>query len=274
MKNIFLTSYLMGGLGNQLFQIAKAKAEGLKNNLDVFFRTNAFIPMEGNQPKKYINNIYRNINFDDTKKPIVRMNEKTFSYYENNTIYNESTEFYGYYQSSKNFLNFRNEIKSLFLPTNEFKEKLKNLYPLIFEENSIAIHIRRGDYLKIPTILPVIDKCYFDNCLEQIKYSHIFIFSNDKEWVQENMSYDNSSIIYNLEDYEELWAMSLCNHNIISNSSFSWWAAYLNENNNQKVFCPSLWFGNNGEKNYLDIYEDGWIKINVKYNNGKLIYED
>ena len=57
MKNIFLTSYLMGGLGNQLFQIAKAKAEGLKNNLDVFFRTNAFIPMEGNQPKKYINNI-------------------------------------------------------------------------------------------------------------------------------------------------------------------------------------------------------------------------
>ena len=64
--------------------------------------------------------------------------------------------------------------------------------------------------------------------------------------------------------------MSLCNHNIMSNSSFSWWGSYLNLNENKIVIVPSVWFGVEGEKNYQDIYENGWIKINVKCENGKL----
>lgn len=63
MENIFLTSFLMGGLGNQMFQIAKAYTEEVKNNINVVFRPTSFIPTEGNQPSKYLNNIFRNINF-------------------------------------------------------------------------------------------------------------------------------------------------------------------------------------------------------------------
>jgi hypothetical protein len=269
---MFLTSHLMGGLGNQMFQISKSVAEGLKNNIPVFFRTSAFIPMEGNQPTNYIENIFRNLNFDNSKIPTFRINEQTWSYYETNHIYTEPTEFYGYYQSSKNFLNFRDEIQKLFLPTEEFKVKLKNLYPKIFEKDSVSIHVRRGDYLTISNILPVIDKSYIDKSLKEIgNYSNVFIFSNDKEWVKENLNYENSTVVDGLEDYEELWSISLCNHNIMSNSSFSWWGSYLNLNENKKVFVPNIWFGPKGEKNYQVIYENKWIKINVKYENGKLI---
>ena len=270
---MFLTSHLMGGLGNQMFQISKSVAEGLKNNIPVFFRTSAFIPMEGNQPTNYIENIFRNLNFDNSRIPTFRVNEQTWEYYETNHVYTEPTEFYGYYQSSKNFLNFRDEIQKLFLPTEEFKVKLKNLYPKIFEKDSVSIHVRRGDYLTISNILPVIDKSYIDKSLKEIgDYSNVFIFSNDKEWVKENLNYENSTVVDGLEDYEELWAISLCNHNIMSNSSFSWWGSYLNTNNDKKVFVPSVWFGPKGENNYQSIYENDWKKIKVKYENNKLIF--
>jgi len=270
---MFITSYLMGGLGNQMFQISKAVTEGLKNNIPVSFRSNAFIPMEGNQPTSYTKNIFRNINFDDSKTPTFRINEQTWSYYHTNYTYTEPTEFYGYYQSSKNFLNFRDEIQKLFLPTEEFKIKLKKIYPNIFERNSVSIHVRRGDYLGISEVLPVLDKSYFDFCVKDFENSNIFIFSNDKEWVKFNLNYKNSTIVEGLEDYEEMWAMSLCDNNIMSNSSFSWWGTYLNTNTNKKVLSPSIWFGPKGEKNYQSIYENGWYKINLKYNNGKLFYE-
>jgi hypothetical protein len=260
----------MGGLGNQMFQISKSIAEGLKNNIPVFFRTSAFIPMEGNQPTNYIENIFRNLNFDNSKIPTHRINEQTWSYYETNHDYKEPTEFYGYYQSSKNFLDYKKEIRDLFLPTEEFKSKLKKLYPKIFNPNSISIHVRRGDYLGISEILPVIDKSYFDYCIKDFKNSDIFIFSNDKEWVKSNLNYNNSVVVEGLEDYEELWAISLCNHNIMSNSSFSWWGSYLNLNGNKKVYVPSVWFGPKGEKNYQSIYENDWKKIDVSFLDEKL----
>jgi hypothetical protein len=143
----------------------------------------------------------------------------------------------------------------------------------VFNINSVSIHVRRGDYLNISNVLPVIDKSYIDKSLELIpEKSHIFIFSNDKNWVRENLNYDNVTIVDDLEDYEELWMISLCNHNIISNSSFSWWGAFLNKHKDKKVLCPSVWFGPDGEKKWDDIYESDWIKIPVEFSDGKLIY--
>lgn len=261
----------MGGLGNQMFQISKAYAEGLKNNIPVSFKSKSFIPMEGNQPSKYKSNIFKKIKFNDNITPTVRINEQTWSYYETNYIYNQPTEFYGYYQSSKNFLQFKDEIRNLFLPTEEFKNKLKSLYPNIFNPNSVSIHVRRGDYLGISEVLPVLDKSYFDYCVKDFENSDIFIFSNDKEWVKSNLNYRNSVVVEGLEDYEELWAISLCNHNTMSNSSFSWWGSYLNLNENKKVFVPDIWFGPKGEKNYQSIYEPKWEKIEVFFSSGSLL---
>jgi len=269
---MIITSHLMGGLGNQMFQIAKAKSEGLKNNIEVVFKPTSFIPMEGNQPTKYLNNIFRNVKFNDINEELLRISEPSWSYNQIDPLYYTSVEYYGYYQSSKNFGGFKNEIKELFQPTVEFINKVKSLYPLIFEKNSISIHVRRGDYTTVSDVLPVIDKSYIDECLNLIENKGpIFIFSNDKDWVKQNLNYKNSIVVDNFEDYEDLWAISMCNHNIMSNSSFSWWGSYLNKNIDKKVYVPSIWFGPRGEKNYQDIFENEWIKINTEYQNGILI---
>ncbi len=270
---MFITSHLMGGLGNQMFQISKALSEGFENNIDVKFKKEAFIPMEGNQPSKYENNIFRNIKFEDYSDVPLQIDEVSWEYRDNGVFYYKPVKYYGYFQSSKNFKSQTEKIKTCFLPTEEFIEKIKNLYPKIFDKESVAIHVRRGDYLTVSEILPVIDKTYIDECLRQIEeYSNIFIFSNDKEWCKENLNYNNSVVVEGLEDYEELWMMSLCNNNIMSNSSFSWWGSYLNENIDKQVYVPSIWFGPKGEKNYLDIYEEYHTIIDVVYDNGKLIF--
>jgi len=272
---MIITSFLMGGLGNQMFQISKALSEGYNNSIDVVFRPSSFVPMNGNQPTKYLDNVYRNLTFKEINEKLERISEPSWSFTETNIFYYKSIEFYGYYQSSKNFKSQTEKIKTCFSPTEEFIEKIKNLYPKIFDKESVSIHVRRGDYLTVSEILPVIDKTYIDECLRQIgEYSNIFIFSNEKEWCKENLNYNNSVVVEDLEDYEELWMMSLCNNNIMSNSSFSWWASYLNKNIDKQVYVPSIWFGPKGEKNYQDIYEDGWVKINVKCENGKLIYKN
>jgi hypothetical protein len=261
----------MGGLGNQMFQIAKALSESFNHNLPCFFKSHSFIPMEGRQPTNYKNNIFRNIIFDDTKIPSKRVSEPTWAYHNIKHLFTEPTEFYGYFQSSKNFLSYGEEIKKTFLPTDNFIEKIGRLYPDVFKKNSVSIHVRRGDYIGVSNILPVIDKTYIDECINRIgDYTKIFIFSNDKEWVKNNLSYQTSTVVEGLEDYEELWMMSLCNHNVMSNSSFSWWGSYLNLNNNKNVFVPSIWFGPHGESNYQDVYEDDWIKINTIFDDGKI----
>lgn len=267
----FITSYLMGGLGNQMFQIAKAKTEGYIHNTPVFFKPFSFLPMEGNQTINYVDNIFRNIDFKENINPLKRVNEISWDYSDLKYDYDISIMFYGYFQSSKNFKNYSEKIKNLFLPTEKFKEKLKSKYPLIFEKNSVSIHIRRGDYLTISDVLPIVDKSYIDKSLKVINnYSNIFVFTNDTEWAENNLNYDKCTIVKDLEDYEDLWAISLCNHNIMSNSSFSWWGSYLNKNKNKKVCVPSVWFGPKGEQNYKDIYETNWQKISVVYNNGFL----
>jgi len=269
--NLFVTSFLMGGLGNQMFQISHAVCQGWKNNVPALFKSVAYTPMQSNQPTKYVDNIFRNITFLNFTSQTKRINTP-WEYVDLNFDLESPIEFYGYFQSSKNFYGFGDRLSELFQPTNKFIEKIYRDFPEIKKENTISIHIRRGDYLTINSVLPVIGKSYIDECLNKIgNYDHIFIFSDDVNWSKENLIYENSTIVDSLEDYEDLWFISLCKINIMSNSSFSWWGTFLNKNENKKTYVPSIWFGPNGERNYSDIYEDNWIKIKVNYKNGELV---
>jgi hypothetical protein len=271
MKN-FYTAYLMGGLGNQMFQISHAISQGLKNNVESLFIPVAYTPMQANQPTKYLNNIYRNINFVDNLSDY-QIIESEWKFTELDIKWDYPIQFRGYYQSNKNFLGYDEKIKELFQPTEEFINKVKSLYPEINNEGTLSVHIRRGDYTTISHVLPVIDKTYIDEAIRQNgNYSTLFIFSDDVNWIKQNLSYPNQIIVTGLEDYEELWIMSLCKNNIMSNSTFSWWGSFLNKNEYKKIFVPSIWFGPSGEKKWEDIYIDSWIKISVKYSNGLLIH--
>ena len=92
-------------------------------------------------------------------------------------------------------------------------------------------------------------------------YKNIVVFSDDIPWCKENLIFDNIIFIEGNKDYEDLWLMSLCEHNIIANSSFSWWGAWLNENKNKKVVSPLNWFGQQSNTNQSDIVPESWIKI-------------
>jgi hypothetical protein len=274
MNNIISTAHLMGGIGNQLFQISNAMCQGWKNNIPSIFKPTSYTPMQGCQPNIYLDNIFRSVNFYDTLPETKRI-YGTFNYTETICDWKTSNEFYGFYQSSKYFLGYNDVLKDIFKPTEEFIKKIEGLYPGFMSSQTLSLHVRRSDYLLISNILPVIDKTYIDESIRQNgHYDTLYVFSEDKKWVKENLNYDNMVIVDNLNfDYEELWMISLCQNNIMSNSSFSWWGSFLNQNVDKKIFVPSIWFGPDGESNYSDIYEDYHIKINVKFINGLLKYE-
>lgn len=268
---VFFTSYLMGGLGNQMFQISHALSQGWKNSVPVIFKCESYTKMQGSQPTKYKNNIFRKLKFTDNLPPAERLTNM-WEFKELNVNPAKNIEFFGYFQSSKNFYGFDKEIQETFLPDEDFLNKIHSLYPQLNNKNNISIHIRRGDYLKVSNILPVVDISYIDKCLDTIKeFDNIFVLTDDKEWVEKNIKRQNLIIPKNLEDYEELWLIGLCKYNIMSNSTFSWWGSFLNTNPDKVVFVPDTWFGPQGEKNYEDLYESDWNKIKVEYKNGRLI---
>lgn len=161
-------------------------------------------------------------------------------------------------------------MKQIFSPTTEDLNFLLEKYPTLDSPKSLSVHIRLGDYLKNPSIHPVVSIEYIKKSLDVVgEYDFVHIFCDDKKWVSDNLKLENSVII-DEEDYLEMWAMSLCKNNIISNSTFSWWGSFLNKNKNKIVVTPSIWFGESGPKKYNDIYENNWKIINVKNINGKL----
>ena len=269
-SEIFYTAKLMGGLGNQLFQISHALCQGFKNKVDCFFLKESWTPGEGNQTSFYVDNIFRNINFIDSyDRDLHIVNEATWNSPDVNVPPNTSISFEGYFQSSKNFFGYDNEIKKIFEPSSIFLEKIKIIYPNILNEKTVSIHVRRGDYLMLSDVLPVLDISYFIHCLESVKdFEMVYVFSNDKTWAKENFKSEKFTIVDKLQDYEELWLMSLCKINIISNSSFSWWGSFLNTNKEKRVFSPDLWFGPSGVHPHYNIFEDSWDKINVRFEKG------
>ena len=261
----------MGGLGNQMFQAAHAYSQSLKHNRPSVFFNECQTNLQGNTVNSYINNIFSKLNFVDKINDLEMVTSNGWYYNEINPVEN-NTIFFGYYQSSKNFLGYDDEIIKLFSPNEDFVTKMLNKYPQLENDNTVSLHVRRGDYLSFPNVHPVISTSYIDKCLNMLnEKDFIFCFSDDKEWVKQNIRYNNIIFVDGLLDYEELWLMSLCKHNILSNSTFSWWGAFLNKNKNKQVFAPSMWFALDGPNNYNDIFEKNWNIINVENINGNLI---
>lgn len=177
----------------------------------------------------------------------------------------------GYFQSEKNFQDIRNKARDEFSLKPEFQTEVflaeKNK---IDKEKSVSVHIRRGDYVtdkKTNSFHGTCSKDYYERGMEIVKSKVdaplFYFFSDDIEWVKNEFG-DHPSFYFvsnpKLEDYEELTLMSTCAHNIIANSSFSWWGAWLNQNKNKIVIAPKRWV--NIEPNpQPNILPEGWIAI-------------
>jgi hypothetical protein len=254
---------LKGGLGNQLFQIAAAFS--LSKNLStelVIYQNYVNTSIHGYSFDKYKNNIFSKIILSKEKPNLYlkSFNEKKFSYeqitLENNQILD------GYFQSEKYFIDHKEDIKKLFEETEEISSYINKKYSNIDFNNSISLHVRRGDYLRYPKIHPVCDIEYYKNALQILNEDkNILLFSDDVEWCKHNLKFKNLQFINNEQDYIDLYLMSRCSFNVIANSTFSWWSAWLNKNKQKKVICPIKWFGEFGPQDTQDLFPEDWIKI-------------
>tara|TARA_R110002020_G_scaffold381800_1_gene592701 strand:- start:7898 stop:8692 length:795 start_codon:yes stop_codon:yes gene_type:complete len=259
---------LKGGLGNMLFQIATAKSLSIDNDTECSF------------PNLY--NHLKYLNYDNTHNPKLNYSIEyldllghlrndipgkikkviyPFNYVETPKIVGDVL-IDGFFQSEKYFIHNRKEILKLFNFSTIHNNTLKK-YNDILNKKTTSIHVRRGDYIKFPNhhITQPIE--YYNKSIELLKNkTDLFIvFSDDIMWCKNNLKIKNSIYIENEKDYIELYLMSLCKHNIICNSSFSWWAAWLNKNKNKIIIGPKKWFGSSINYNSDDIIPKNWIKL-------------
>ncbi len=273
-----ITSQLMGGLGNQMFQVAAAVSLAKDFGEEVAFDYNQhYLPNQGNAAVNYVENIFRNIVFkediivSDTFKqrgfhfryPINNISRIRFflSKYSNN-YFNYNLMLKGYFQSYKYFFNNENYIKKLFSIDKKSNELINDNYNVLLEKNPGFIHIRRGDYLDKPNIHPTCTLDYYYSAINMFDDDKKFlVFSDDLDWCKKNFQNDKFVLINDNLDYIDLYLMSMCSSAIISNSSFSWWGAYLIKESNKKIIAPKNWFGDTVKANTKDLIPKDWILL-------------
>jgi len=283
-----ITGHLMGGLGNQLFQIFMVISSAI--DADKQF---CFPDKEQLCPKRhtYWNSfLYRLKPFLQTDSffkntSFLQFKEHNFTYHHYNIDFLTSSiniYFIGYFQSYKyfeknysiiyNLLNIDLQKNNLIGKLNEFNY-----------DKSISMHFRLGDYKMLNNYHPVMTYEYYLNCLRYLdenginlrEYKILYFCENnlsDIEHVNEIINKLKLEYPYldffrqsDLEDYEEMLLMSLCKHNIIGNSTFSWWGAYFNSNEDKIVMYPNVWFGPalSDKNNTNDLNPPNWKKISV-----------
>lgn len=258
---------IKGGLGNQMFQYAYGRMLILIDKKDVTFDISFFESGKKNKDT-YQSFILNEFNIDNSVK-FKNVNEngllKIFK-----KIISKITGAYGFYQSEKYFKEIEYIIRreftlkeSLSVVAEEYSNKINDV------QNSISIHIRRGDYISNKSTNFFHGTCnldYYERAIDYIKEKvespTFFIFSDDIEWVKKNLKIDNSICVSNpeIKDYEELILMSKCKHNIIANSTFSWWGAWLNQNPDKIVIGPKQWTVKK-TSNELDILPKDWMQM-------------
>ena len=251
---------LQGGLGNQIFQWAYGKALEIKHQVPTMLDLSYFYKYNGIDTKR---------NFCLDKFPNLKIN--TFNGSENFINVSEDSHFKelkidsnynyylnGYWQNERYFENNKFEILKELSPSDDVLKKLK-LTPFI-DKNIVSLHVRRTDYITSNGYHPVQSIEYYKKALDIIgEYDYVFVFSDDIQWCKNNLKFNNMIFMEGFNDVEDLWLMSMCKNNIIANSSFSWWGAYLNTNSNKKIVAPLTWFGQFTGKNQTLPKE--WIKI-------------
>lgn len=259
---------ILGGLGNMMFVIAAVENLAKANN-DVAYFPNVkshLAKVQDDRTRIYPNSdvlttdylkIFKNFKWNDVGNGTGRI-FCPFDYSPMN--YRQGTIYHGYFQTEKYFNN-RNHILHVFEPSDFVLEQIKKYEEFLVGE-TCAIHVRRGDYSLDPQSKHhTKDMNWYNSAMNMINAERYIVFSDDIEYAKQNFIGDKF-IFVNDKDYIELFLMSMCKHNIISSSSFSWWGAWLNKNENKKVIAPIKWFGkiDPGYPDH-DIVPDSWIKL-------------
>lgn len=283
---------VMGGLGNQMFQYAlykKFKSLGVEVYLD-----DEQLRQYGNQHNGL--ELVRAFNLEyerpkagvadcmaDRKMDLINRARRHFFGKRNNELYfNEQDLLFkdyllswnnkyleGYWQSERYFLDIREALIKDFCFTDCHDVENDKVLKAIISSNSVSIHVRRGDYLNADNenfLGGVCSEDYYSRAIDMIKSKNndatFFVFSDDIEWVKKSFFMDFGVTLVDVnhgsDSYKDMFLISKCKHNIIANSTFSWWGAWLNENDSKTVIMPKQWYKDETETN---IYCDSWVRI-------------
>ena len=237
----------VGRLGNKLFIIAAAYGAHKGEDFGIpTWKYQAYFP---NVPVK---------DFSDTLTR-TRWKEPHYHYRKIPTTYStDILNLKGYFQSWKYFEG--RDVLELFKPTAEVKAKVKAFVKPYGK--TASIHVRRGDYLRFPKHHPVCPIEYYNKAMLEIKADTYIVCSDDIAWCKHRFTGSQFIFSEGNDEIFDLFIQVECNHNIIANSSFSWWGAYLNSNPDKIVVAPKRWFGPAYKKhNTKDLYPKGWKKL-------------
>jgi glycosyl transferase family 11 len=284
---------LAGGLGNQMFQYAYGRSIAIRNNIELYLDLRFL--QNKNQPKGFTFRDYRlnifNINarilnedlFNEADKMSATIRsklfrklyppwsnyikEKTKSFCQNYTRINSHVYLRGYWQNPRYFMHIKGHLKNeLGFPPLISPSAISLKSQIISGRPSVAVHVRRGDYVTNPASLVACSPDYYTRAFSflesRLLNAQYYIFSDEPQWVKENLDYPENSVVVEhsaaTTDYEDMYLMSQCHHHIIANSSFSWWGAWLSDFREQIVIAPKIW---DGRRRSEDIVINSWLLL-------------
>ncbi|MCL1889190.1 MAG: alpha-1,2-fucosyltransferase [Desulfovibrionaceae bacterium] len=278
-----ITVDIFGGLGNQMFQYAMGKA--LASRLGCGLLLNV-AGLAGDPLRKYALDCFPIPDTVDllTEKSGIRRLWKRFIPVSSSKIIKEphfhywdgieriaaiGARLHGYWQSPLYFAGFEEQLRNIFtfasMPdaVRELANEMKRL-------NSVAMHVRRGDYLKpeVSAVHGEADICYYQKAYALIQSlcpeNRLYIFSDDVREAKKLLgSWERACFIEGYTQEQDMFLMGLCSYHIIANSSFSWWGAWLAGPSSRQVIAPRAWFSPRHQraKNTADLFPPSWILI-------------
>ncbi|RIZ69486.1 MAG: alpha-1,2-fucosyltransferase [Methylococcales bacterium] len=291
-----VVSYILGGIGNQMFQYAAGRALALTNSqkhlLDlsdfsdyrlhhgfelcrVFnvvtesTETSTVHQLLGWRENYLARKVLRRTQFAGLRGKTFVV-EPHFNYWPDFFNLTGDCYLYGYWQSELYFKAIESVIRQDFTFREPLKEHNAELALEMATIQAVSLHVRRGDYVSDPknrNVMAICDLEYYRKAIsyvvERVDCPVFYIFSDDVPWVKQNLSVGFPCVYVehnrSAESYRDMQLMSLCRHHVIANSSFSWWGAWLNANPAKIVIAPKHWFRNRNDDG--DLIPDEWVRL-------------
>lgn len=230
-----------GRMGNQLWQCAATLGYAFRYDCDYMFPRWEY-EKDFNIPATKFT---QNIRYDSTYE------EPHFHYA--GISYQQGLNLHGYFQSYKYWQDYGKAIRSMLTPTRH-QERV---------DDTTAIHVRRTDYLVHTGCYNILDMKYYEKAMELANTPKYLVFSDDIKWCQEHFVGNNFEFSEGNSTVVDFSIMIKCKNNIIANSSYSWWAAWLNSSADKKIFVPKVWFGPQLSPTHdiKDLYPNEWVKV-------------
>ncbi|MFK5947535.1 MAG: alpha-1,2-fucosyltransferase [Methylococcales bacterium] len=289
-------SHILGGIGNQMFQYAAGRALSLTHGSELLSDLHDFSDYSLHNGYE-LNKVF-NINIkcasEETVKALLKWRanslimkvlrrpqfsclrgqslivEPYFSYWPELLGVTSDCYLYGYWQSELYFKLFESTLRNDFTFREPLDKKNSMLVTEIERNKSVSLHIRRGDYISDTKTNNIMNVCSLNYYYQAVKYISqrvnnpiFYIFSDDIEWVKKELSIDFPCVYVEhnqqSKSYRDMQLMSLCKHNVIANSSFSWWGAWLNANLDKQVVAPISWFNEGVDDR--DLIPREWVRL-------------